>query len=887
MVMSLKRGIGYGLKLTVLLGAVLAVLAACEEESLYIPDGGGGTGQVGDKCNGGIDCLIGLVCTGYGFCQKPGPNVPGTKGVGKPCSSYADCLRDLTCASWGQCVTQDSQKGAKKGESCKGHQDCIKGLHCSGLLKCANPGDPGTKDPGEKCTGNTDCALGLVCVNQLCTAMSFWNGVTCNAKDTGAFRALFRVPRTGKTEGEFYSLPFPNDIRLKNGKVDVTGHPDPASSLPKEYSTVVTDMLGAINTDLTGFGVNTAVLLRMSKSFNLSSITLTGTNPTLQFLNIDKKSTDYGKGPGMSMFATTGQGKYICGNYIAVRPNAGRPLTSLTTYAVLLRKGLKLNASDGGTMAVQDEDFKTMLQTGEPTDPDLKKAWQAYKPLRDYLKDKSIADDTVISAAVFTTMDPRAKVAQFRAALAAQTAPAPQQIALCDGAKKSPCDDGKTTTHKCPASASSTFHELQGLMEMPVFQKGTRPYKTPAQGGVISYDSSGMPQIQSKENLCFSLTIPKGSTMPTGGWPIVVYAHGTGGTYRSFIGDGTAENLSSITDPANASNSTAFAVISIDASMHGPRRNTTEEPDNLFFNMLNPRAARDNVYQGIADKFQLMRLVKAINLTATTSPTSKAIKFNPKHIYYFGHSQGSVEGIPFLAFEPEVKGTVLSGAGGYLIGSVLNKTKPINVAGAVRLAMADPFLGTTHPLLNMMQLLYEEVDGVNYGVVLQYGSTKGVEPKHNFLSMGISDSYTPPYTIKSLAWSMSIARLKQDAQHCGDKVCSGSETCKTCPSDCGDCVSGGTCGNASCEPSKGENCRSCPDDCSPCPAEFAEAAAPLRANNWSGGKKYTSGMVQYASDGSYDDHFVIFRDATAKKQSAHFLGSAVWDKESIPTIPKK
>jgi len=47
---------------------------------------------------------------------------------------------------------------------------------------------------------------------------------------------------------------------------------------------------------------------------------------------------------------------------------------------------------------------------------------------------------------------------------------------------------------------------------------------------------------------------------------------------------------------------------------------------------------------------------------------------------------------------------------------------------------------------------------------------------------------------------------------CGDKSCdAGLETCASCPADCGAC--GPKCGNAACE--TGENCQTCPADC-PC-----------------------------------------------------------------------
>jgi hypothetical protein len=49
----------------------------------------------------------------------------------------------------------------------------------------------------------------------------------------------------------------------------------------------------------------------------------------LTFINLSK-----GYEIGHNMWATSGRGKYICQNYIAVRPPSGTPLDPLTSYAV-------------------------------------------------------------------------------------------------------------------------------------------------------------------------------------------------------------------------------------------------------------------------------------------------------------------------------------------------------------------------------------------------------------------------------------------------------------------------------------------------------------------------------------------------------------------------
>ena len=74
-----------------------------------------------------------------------------------------------------------------------------------------------------------------------------------------------------------------------------------------------------------------------------------------------------------------------------------------------------------------------------------------------------------------------------------------------------------------------------------VFQRGESPYS--AQGsGDFETGPDGTPRQQRTEPIRFALTLPL-TPMPEGGYPIAIYAHGTGGDYQSFIRDRTAEAL--------------------------------------------------------------------------------------------------------------------------------------------------------------------------------------------------------------------------------------------------------------------------------------------------------------------------------------------------------
>ncbi|MCK5799878.1 MAG: hypothetical protein KAI47_21960 [Deltaproteobacteria bacterium] len=826
-------------------GSVL--LGACPQDDT--PPGTGSLGQEDDPCKRISDCDPTLVCASDGTCQRAGEK--GTKGESEGCSGNDDCLIELVCSTKSLCTRPGT--GAE-GADCLGNESCQKGLLCSATKKCATPGSPGTKTAGQTCADPKECALGLFCLLGTCQQPTFWNGSDCVA-DSGAARVYFEIPRGGKALADFYRLPFPNDIRRSaEGTVDVTQHPDPGVVLPDPYKHIVKSYYDQIKKDVKGFGVNTAVYVRFSKQVDFATLTLSGKSPTVQFIDITKTSPGYARGVALDLGANSGRGKYICENWMSIRPSVGHPLRSETTYALLLRKGIK--DTKGGSVAA-DKDFATVLGAAQPTDPDELRAWKAYAVLRNYIEDQSIDASTIIGAAVFTTMDPRAHMARFGAIVDKEPVPVVDKLTLCDTGVTSPCEDGKDDKRKCPTSApDGRFFEFHGLYKTPVFQQGKPPYKTPNDGGDIPYDAQGEPVVQRQDDVCFALSIPKQATMPQEGWPIVIFAPGTGGNFRSFIGNGTAAALAKIKDDDTGVLLGHAAVISIDPSMHGPRRGSDDSPDQLFFNLLNPKSARDNVYQGAADKKQVLRVIKSLNLADKDSPTGKAIKFDTSRIYYFGHSQGTIEGMPFVAHNKDIKATIMSGAGGHLIGSLLHKTKPFDIASLTKLALADiQAVNGTHPLLNILQLYFEEVDTINYGHAIAATPPKDIPPKHFFLSYGAKDSFTPPGTIEALARAAGLPQVVR----CGDGVCTGSEDCHACAADC---------------PST---------DCEKTTKAFTPVEAPVTGNmTKAGGKNVTAAMVEYVGDGSYDDHLVLFHLPAARADAARFFGTAI--KNGTPTI---
>ena len=94
-------------------------------------------------------------------------------------------------------------------------------------------------------------------------------GVTC--ADEGAFRAYFEVPRPGKPPADFYRLPFPNDIRVSGGALDISDFPKPGPTpLGVDLVKLYVDTWTA---DFDGFSAAAGIAFRFSGNIDYNSAT--------------------------------------------------------------------------------------------------------------------------------------------------------------------------------------------------------------------------------------------------------------------------------------------------------------------------------------------------------------------------------------------------------------------------------------------------------------------------------------------------------------------------------------------------------------------------------------------------------------------------------------
>ncbi|MCB9603443.1 MAG: hypothetical protein H6721_21495 [Sandaracinus sp.] len=695
--------------------------------------------SVGESCGSTDQCRAGLICDTTATCQPSGTGIEGSV-----CVLTADCTEGLFCGADRTCAPAGD---TPEGGTCSDTADCARGLTCEVAGFFPSCGPSGDGDLAAACTSNRDCLAGLTCLpsstGSACLSapaqpagtptpptIPIWTGVDCGT-DTAMPTAYFRVPRADSTD-DFFRLPYPNDARRRpDGTLDLTGFPGPGETLPLD---VLGRYVEVAETDLDGFGRNVTAHFRFSTPYDWESV-----GGALHLVDVDPDSSDRGARRGLGWLTTAGPiSRYLCENWLGVRTHHGDPLRAGTTYALIVTRNVR--PADGGTYT-RDADLDALLADAAPSDAALASAWASYAPLRSFLaEDTELGADDVLVATVFTTQS-APNLAGLRAAVHAAALPTASDVVACGAGVTSPCDDG-TDQRSCAGADGATYTELHGRLALPRFQRGTAPYRQPADGGDIVWNA-GTPQVAGTDEICFALTVPNGEA-PAEGWPLVVVGHGTGGSFRNTARNGVASALATAT---HGGAPMPIATLAIDLPAHGARRGTsTESPDVLFFNVENPRAARDNVIQGAADVFSLIRFATEGGLE--TSPVGE-VRFDPSAVAYFGHSQGAIHGDLVIPYESALAAAVLSGASGALTLSMLHKTSPTNVAAIVPFALLDADGGGRlaasdfHPVLALFQSVFESADPVNHVEHLARRPIEGVVGRHVFTTFGDGDTYTP------------------------------------------------------------------------------------------------------------------------------------------------
>ncbi|MEP7124507.1 MAG: hypothetical protein ABJE95_26500 [Byssovorax sp.] len=559
--------------------------------------------------------------------------------------------------------------------------------------------------------------------------------------------SLYVVPSSLSelSEERFFDHPWPSDLRLENGSPRLEGLYNP------RQIKIISVYLEAMKGVLDGFSPAAAGAVRFTGPLDAATLPQTpvdalAADASVQLIDIDPASPEHGKRKLVSLAWRPDEGVYILPNTLQFMPTIGFPLRVHTRYAFVVTTAVK-GASGGAITA--SADLSAVLGTSA-ADSRTRPAHDALAGAVKEIGTAGIAADHIAQLAVFTTADPTKELFAVRDEVHASV-PAPT------------ADPTQWTV----GYKNSSFTEYRGSYgPSPNFQAGKLPFEQYGDGGQFQIEN-GKPKVVDTFDLRFSLMVPstKKCPMPAAGYPIVLYAHGTGGDYLSYTTDGSGVSIAK----------KCMATMGVDQIFHGTRPGAPPAGNEstielLFFNFENPTAARTNPRQSAIDEVQRARLFTETKLTVPTTVAigGKEIRFDPTKIMYFGHSQGGLNGPLYLASDDSSRGGVLSGSGALISVNLLQKTKPQpSVAALVKTVFlglkgdeegeADAF----HPIISLAQNMIDVSDPIHYARHLTAEPRPGATARSIYMTEGINpdgtgDSYAPPHGIEAHALAIGL-----------------------------------------------------------------------------------------------------------------------------------
>jgi len=625
--------------------------------------------------------------------------------------------------------------------------------------------------------------------------------------------------------GEFFDHPWPSDLRLANGHVKLTNYPNP------RFSANIEAYVNAMDGVLDGFSPAAAGYVRFTGQLGTAFIpspvdTLSPASP-VQLIDIDPNSPEYGQRRPVSLSFRAASGVYYPSNTLAFMPSPGFPLRTHTRYAFIVTDGMR---DIGGVKLEKSEDLAEVLGD-DPARSDTTQALKTtLEPAISEIERAGIPRKDIVQLAVFTTNDPTEELFAFRDHLRANA----------------PLPDVDPLEWHIVATTDYSIEYIGMYGPSPNYQKGTIPFPNPKDGGEFNYDANGEPAIVDTFDLRFSLSVPIRDECPPpkAGYPIALYAHGTGGNFRSYTRDGTAAKLAA----------KCIASMGVDQIFHG-KRDGAPAPDDAtatairFFNVNNVMAARTSNRQSALDEVQRARLFteRQIQVPADLSVWGQSISFDPERVMFFGHSQGGLNGPLFLAADDQALGGVLSGSGALMSITLTEKVSPEpSVANLVKTIMLrleaaeQDEVDLFHPGLSLAQTLVDVTDPIHYARKIINEPREGMNPKSIYMTVGIDsagngDTYSPPRGIEMHAIAMGLPLVTNGQQFPVPELFwpGGPGTITLLPS---------------------------PNEESPTGLKQNLAAA-----------RSTGGFAQWAPDLNSDGHFVVFDVSAARKQADWFM----------------
>jgi len=505
----------------------------------------------------------------------------------------------------------------------------------------------------------------------------------------------------------FFDAPFPSDLRTRDGIADYRNFPNPDEL-------ALLDAYVSTGTRYPGFGPNHPVLLPFSEVPDLDQLPgdasgFASADSPVVLLNLES-----GDLVPLAWTWFEDGGKYHPDNLLSVAPFPGQALAPSTPHAVLLHSDFALGPESFQAAFAESEHFAAA---------------------RAQLPELGWAVEDVGLATVWTTSDPTWEM-----------------TAIADFIDSEPA--GELSQAVDLLDVQERYRVFEGFYQGPLFMHGEKPYA--ASGGELRF-RDGEPLVSEWESQRFALSVPNGEP-PDGGWPVVIYQHGTGGSYRS------PNNSDDSKEPAVQWASAGVAGFAIELPLHGLRGTPDTLEELHTFNLVQPDSGINTMRQGAADALWVAKALA--DGPSFRRPNGEIVRINPERIAFMGHSQGGISGAiaaPWMG--RYTSGLMLSGAGGLLAIAAVERKDILDFEVVIRGLLQmdeDTELSQLHPVLGAVQGFADPTDPVNYAGGWFDGRFDSPSVPI-LLTSGVDDEQTPRETAEALAAAAGLPVLKRRA----------------------------------------------------------------------------------------------------------------------------
>ena len=659
---------------------------------------------------------------------------------------------------------------------------------------------------------------------------------TGSALPVAPTRVAFEIPRDGKAL-ELARTPWPSELfRLADGHLDVRGYPGHDSAILREYlARAAEDLDGFSIAPVVFFHFDGPLDLDAIPREDTSR----SADATIALVDVDARSPERGTFYPLALRATSRDMRYVRKGTLAVAPLAGFVLRPDTLYAAVVRRSFggapgglvtsldleavlaktaradpagegaralhapAVEALEGLGIARADIASLAVFRTGRPHAL-VTKLLDALDGMFATGAQATTTQAATTQAATTQATTTQATTTQATTTQATTTQATtaksvPKKVGANKGAAKKALsvEEGARRAPRIlqaewdpDLSKAGLYRVIRGAYCTPNFQ--AHPENAPFlenEGGRVLTDHEGRPlvapvpkdaafastecpgQIRAR----FFLSIPE-SAPPKSGVPLLVTAHGTGGSATTFLGTN---------DFAGWAAREGYAAVSTDQPLNGgaasgrpgaagplvlplgiPVPPGEGGPPLAFYNPLYPGAARGNMQQAQADAAVLVRLFGGLDLGALRRDDGKAVlkavkgqtapPLDASRIVLAGHSQGCQSIAALGALETRARAVILSGCGGDVRIGILRR-RVMNLTGWISLLLGlDPEEPSElHPLLSLVQNLADPIDPLAFA--RHYWDPL---PGHNAQKVlhfeGLHDGYNPDAASEALAVALHV-----------------------------------------------------------------------------------------------------------------------------------